>query len=431
MKNLTLTLLFFAAIFSVAGQTKPNAPGKPLPKPAIENPRVTAFLKTLKPQEIPELLLLGLYYGGDDSATMVKEFPNGYRTLLLRYEKGTAQLVENLPYLATPQPDRFYFIGEKSEAFTAFDKETFAETQSFDGTITNFDDAYPVIKPTAKTLLQELNKPGIPSDAIPDCEDCEPQGMDLFESTQTSLTYLIPGFATVNYWGDNYTGGAHGNRFNQNNTVHFSTLVDSTAKPIALPLNFSAAKWDTIKRTLYFKGIANLFIDGGFEEKRLKTPFKLSNYAKQKIGKTEGDYQIDPENRDYLLYHAQGVVQLAIRAHASADYVSSGDYELTTEYEAGPLQIPGLKNTLPFRFSELKKADPTISDCFLSPKQNILIVTRISPVPNQPYENQQEITALEVKTGKVLFRKTLRADIIMAEWALGKHADRWQQELKP
>src|SRR5204862_8136046 len=119
--------------------------------------------------------------------------------------------------------------------------------------------------------------------------------------------------------------------------------------------------------------------------------FRLANYAKVKIGKAEGRFQVNPENLDYLLYHGNGLVQLAIRAHASADYVSSGDYELTTEYEAGPLQLPGFKNTLPFRFAQLLKADSTINDCFLSPKQNILIITRILSGADNVENKQQEL----------------------------------------
>src|SRR5690349_7780548 len=103
--NLLLTAFFLSAIlWQTACQSDRGKAGKTTQTKEAENePNLKSILQTLKPQETPELLLLGLYYGGEDSATIANEFPNGYRTLLLRYENGKVQLVENLPYLATPQ----------------------------------------------------------------------------------------------------------------------------------------------------------------------------------------------------------------------------------------------------------------------------------------------------------------------------------------
>lgn len=435
LKLLLASLLVLAFLSQAACQTDRKKAPKIQP-PAPENgSQLRKILQNLKPQETSELLLLGLHYNGDDSLTRVREFKNGYRTLLLNYHHGEVNLAGDLPYLATPQPNGFYFIGEKKEAWGEYDSGREDEGAGAIGlrSYTNFDDTNPIITTSATTLLQLLKKPSKNTfDPIPDCPDCdeeEEEVRDYFESSATALTYLIPGFATVNSWGENFTGGAHGNRYDHNYTTNFPRLLNENFPVKELPISISETKMDSINRILYFRGISGLFIDGGYEENR-KEPFRLSDYKNLKIGEGSGYYQVKVEEKDYVLFHDKGVVQLNIRAHADADYASSGDYNLTTEYEAGPLQIPGFKNSLSFKFSDLAKADTTITDCFLSPKQNILVLTRKTYKAGKPEMDKSELAVVDVQSGKILYRQTLPLNVIMAEWATGKSVDRWLQELK-
>src|SRR5688572_2876249 len=424
--------LLLTVILTQACQSDRNQTAKITQAKEAENPpNLKTILQSLKPQETSELLLLGLYYHGEDSLIRANQFKNGYRTLLLRYQNGMVSLVHDLPYLATPQADRFYFIGEKNEKWGEFENVQYEETGYEERIYTDFDNAFPIIKTSAAALLAALKKPGKNGeDEIPECPDCEEEVRYYFESNGSFITYVIPGFATTNSWGENYTGGAHGNRYNHDVTVNFPVLLNEKNLRKELPLSFSSAKLDTIKRTLYFRGISGIFIDGGYEDQR-KEPFILSDYNKYKIGEAPGNYQINPEERDYVLFHQDGVVKLNIQAHADADYASSGDYNLTTEYEAGPMQIPGFKNSLPFRFSDLVNTDSTIFDCFLSPKQNILVLTRKVYKAGKQTVDENALAVLDVRTGKTLYRQKLPLNVVMAEWATGRSANRWQQLLKP
>lgn len=358
----------------------------------------TEFSK-LKPQNKPSGLLLGL------------KTDEGYRTLLITYKNGIAAVTADLPYLATPQKDGFYFIDEM-----------WLDSSEVESPITNYDstnvDSAIYCKTYCKLFvsknmeqIQQFNK----SKSYPNHFNCDAGGEDMTES----VGYVIPNYISLNYSGGGYhTGGAHPFYGSASVSMNFDWFCnyrkynDSEPRPPFSLSELYEKKRDFVNLDLFRQGENDSVTDG---------EGKLSPVDTARI-----EFSISREN---------GEVHLFCFGEAFVPYTVSGDYTYTASYDFGRLGKQYVANNLfPIKYKRIGEQNPFedfhdhVMDIFISPSQDVVYLAI-----SKPRNEGDFLICIDVKSQKEImnlpFKYLSPSNIVMVEWATGSYVDKWKQIL--
>jgi hypothetical protein len=387
-----------------------------------------SLFAALKPIKKSEAILLGIDTGAK------------YRSLLIQFENGKVDILADVPYLASPQKDGFYYINQYQLNWHKAKEEgaTDLRMEGRDTVAWSFSRSDFFISRNFQTLsdsiTKEKEKAGIRNESIA-CTNCR----EYYEQEVNRLSYVIPGFISIEERSEKYAGAAHPHTTTKAFTATFTDLPNiqtSTASSFAnsavccdqnsFKSLFSPKHWEIVQRTLYFKGIDEQFIDRN-RDNEVTRKFDLTKFDGRAIGKSTSPYQIQTAAPDFVLTHERGQVHLKVRAHTTASYTESGDDQLTTEYDAGPLQKPFIRyNAFPLDFSALQSRYAGLVDAYVSPYHNVVMLV----LNGEPGSIQPTLALVDVTTGKLIFTREITGSIIMAEWAADTSIEQWQQQLK-
>ncbi len=349
----------------------------------------------LKPQNIPSGLLLGL------------RTSEGYRTLFIINKNGTSTVSIDLPYLATPQKDGFYFIDEELLDSSEVIVES-VDSSNLDSILMGRSIHNLVVFKNAEQIKQfNKNKKNIVySDWNIKCPSCKEGGGE--ENTE-SIEYVIPNYITVNYSGGGYyTGAAHPFHGSTSESMNFDWFRNQRQN------NYS-------KRHSAF-GLSDLY--------KKKSEFINQKLLEQAEDVTDGEGKASPLDLTdiyFALNRKNGEVHLSCFADAFVPYSVSGDYKFTADYDIGRLDKQYVPNNIfPLTYSLIgKQTDNYVKDILVSPSQDVVYLL--------VGYNEIRLIGVDVKSQKEIINLPLK-DLgytlpIMVEWSTGKHIENWEGTL--
>ncbi|MGD1845947.1 MAG: hypothetical protein ACFB10_11190 [Salibacteraceae bacterium] len=338
-----------------------------------------------------------------------------YRSLLLHFDGTTMQKPVEMGYLATPQPDRWYFIQRIGE--THYRLDTVGQNQRV--RVESFIEDL-IVEPRPEGLVERVLD-GNHRDAVPYCGPCRVW----YEEEYFGITWLSPGLVTIRAHGNGYMGGSRGYNFDGMYTRPFGVIpmradtveAGANAKSAMRAMNFEnyfgPSQWDSIRRELYFRGVEGRFIDS-HRPPTYVGAFNLASYKGKAIGSSSSVYQVDPNLPDLVLYHHEGRVHLKVRAHTPAEYKESLDHELTVEVDCGPLKPSHLAyNECPVNFNLIERTTGA-KDVYIGPGRNFALLVF-----------NDMVQVVRIPTGELLYRKFIDSELIMAEWKAGEGVLEW------
>ena len=383
------------------------------------------ILKKLSPTVTKEALLIGVVENGK------------YKTYYVEYADGKAERTLNIPALAVPQKDGFWYFQSASqqiveyatdEAFTSEDGSLEMVKTIYKNNHIYFNQDLNKVKDSVKSHLSKIKKGKVVKET-----------KEFNDYSKTMISFASGGYITFHEEGNGYTGGAHGYNYENDFSLNFENLKKMKALPsygkwscemlnnqyknqMFFEKNYSKKELDIIKKTLYFKGIEGRFVDRQDQSEKEEL-FDLSKYKNEKIGDQDSPlHVVDVSQMDFIMQHRNGSTKFSVQADASASYAESGDYTLTTEYlDEKPISnkiIPF--NESPISFEAIKAIDSEIVDIYMSPKHNVLFIKKADA-----------LTAIEVSTGKQLIELPISGNVVMIEWAVGDYTEQWRDILQP
>ena len=339
---------------------------------------------------------------------------------LLETGKVTEHLI--LPYLVTPQKDGFLYIQEMN-TLDSLDRES------------ENDPDYPFVYSYERRGPRVFNSPEALQAALqnqkdhpvkhPDIDDREGDLPFYSEQGTREIKYILPGLVSLEDYGDGYGGGAHDYYWRNQYTVPFSRLGAENRNLYKLQDSLfhsqhTEEEWAEIKRQIYIRGPKS---DDDLDEviDLIETWELDSSRLGDQIGDYPDDVAVDTEELDFRLDWWDGSLQLICMGYASAPYIVSHVYSIRVEYASGPLGPPYLHQTeWPVPPDSIRKMEVNL--LMLSPGQNYVLYSIFSTM-----------RGYDLNSGKLIEGEAINVydGFIMAEWAVGDHAHRWLEELRP
>lgn len=378
---------------SCGGDDKPtgteNEP-KEKKKEAINHEEASAeiykeLFAELKPDGKDELLLLGI--AADSTLS----------TLAISAVGGKDEHHE-LPYIATPKKDGFWYLQYFRWKHISFTESPFEENEMVPNEQNHQELA---AEKSPEALKKKLaSKKRYQKDAEPKSGNIGDMGF--YTDAQTTLQYVTNKYITQHTVISEFAGGAHPMNGDNLYTIPFDQFTkkqeNTDLTKQIFKTCFSDKEWKAMSKRLFARGQKGDFDD------------------------LLGDERVDGREVDttqiYMAFErGTGAVFGRFMADAPTMYIESGDYNFT----AGELYdkpfcnklVPA--NEVPASLSDLPRKTGC-KDFVLSPGQNILIVL---------YVERAEV--VDVATGKILQTITMRKDwnIVMVEWDTGDFAKKW------
>ncbi len=216
--------------------------------------------------------------------------------------------------------------------------------------------------------------------------------MSVWDEMQVAIIeHIIPGYVQLGTYYEGYTGGAHPNHFSHSVVQQLSDLImngtnedgyyEQTESRFRFIDVLSSPNIDSVRRVLFFKGIAKCFDDMYFEDTCI---FNLKNYEGKNIFDAfeDAEYIVDVNEVNALLQRRAGYYEVYAEAYADASYAESGDYQFTAGCGVGRLPktlYPHTNATL--TLSILQSVDPSVLDYYPSEDgSGILLLRRVNGV---------------------------------------------------
>lgn len=342
-----------------------------------------------------------------------------YRSLMIHFDGKELQRPVEMGYLATPQPDGWYFIQRIGETHYRLDTAANKQPVRVESYIEDL-----IVESQPDGLVEKVLD-GNHRDAVPYCGPCR----EWYEEEYFGITWLIPGFVTIRAHGNGYMGGSRGYTFDGLYTRPFGVIPtradsvikradpDSAMAAMNFDSYFDQSTWESLRRELYFRGVEGRFIDS-HKPPTFIGEFQLSAYEGQAVGESKSPYQVDPSLPDLILHHEEGTVKLDVRAHTAAEYSESLDHELTVEVSSGNLKPSHIRyNELPLAFNVIERTTGA-KDVYIGPGRNFALLVF-----------NDRIQVIRIPGGELLYRKYISGDLIMAEWAESETVLEWLQIL--
>jgi hypothetical protein len=359
------------------------------------------LLSTLKPDGKQELILLGFH---NDSL---------YTTIGFTHSDNKIVAHGELPYLATPKKDGWWFLQAASKKYDSYVNNDLEDEGPMILNRENYVVWY--LEQDAKKLQAKLKKhQWYEADERPEVI----ADMEYFMENHCQIAYVTNKYVTINSSMGEYMGGAHPMNGSSEFTMPFERLTSAMKKDhewlTSFNLNvgdfatktimgcFSKSEIQAVKDTLVKMGERGEFVDALSDEPM-------------------DPRMVDTDEMDVILRHINGAVRPVFQGYADAYYAESGDYQFTAEYAMNKPVCGNVvpANDLPQSLEGLCEATGA-ADFFVSPGNNIVVLLY-----------HERIDFVKVSDGTLIHSEPYKnvGRVIMAEWATGDFCAEWQKKL--
>jgi hypothetical protein len=331
------------------------------------------LIKSPAQQKEPNYTLLKPYFNKSHSQTLIVGLSSDslYASTVFYSDASKPSETKTLsfPFLVLPNNDSIYFIHQRTNS----SNNKFYEKYGTDSIEIDFYRYYslPVLFKSMKDAY---------SQAAYDAAHQEPQAsiessINFWDETQVVIIeHIIPGYIQFGTYYEGYTGGAHPNRYNHNMVQPISDFIRNStneegyyeqAEPNTLFIDvLKPSNLDSVKRVLFFKGIADCFDDKYFDDTCV---FDINTYAGKSIEDVyqDANHIVDVNSINAILKRKPGYYEVYAEAYADASYAESGDYQFTAGCTIGRLPkkfYPYTNHTLSIDI--IRSIDPSVIDYY-------------------------------------------------------------------
>lgn len=285
------------------------------------------------------------------------------------------------PFLILEHADSLFYIHQRTVSYNESLEEVYEEG---DTTRINFYQyqSTPVILRTIKEAMAQSAYDARNQEPPPPITD----DMNHWDVTQINqIEYILPHHIQVSAMYDGYMGGAHPNHFTErsvktiDNFLYVQQHPEEDIQPTETATSFinvlRPMNLDSVKRVLYFKGVAGCF-DDMFDETPCK--FNLNDYAGKSINDVpDADHTVNTDYVNALLERKPGYFDVLAEAYAEAHYAESGDYQFTASCRVGVLPLSFFPFTNPTLDIDLiRRVDPNVQDYYMAADASGLLLLR-------------------------------------------------------
>ncbi len=338
-------------------------------------------------QNVPRYMLLKPYFTQFHSQTICVGLSNDsiMKSIVFHFSTGQADIDIKpilIPALVAVFNDSLFYVQQRTVS-----KNTSSKLDWGDSVMIPYYqwESYPSVKKRLKDVTKQIEEDRRNREQPLNMETNQ---MTWDESFVTTIDYLLQDFAQLSFNYSGYTGGAHPNYGNVSGLITLQSLLHndlsdegsftSTTKVYDLISSISPVNLDSVKRVLYFKGVANCFDDGGDTDNADCNKFNVHQYDKYKIGEyPDAEYTVDYDYPNALIRRIAGGYDVYVEGYADASYAVSGDYSLTTSCRLGHLPLKYYPFTNPtLNLSLLQSIDKNIVDYYITADYSAMVLLR-------------------------------------------------------